>query len=117
MPRQRLAPGEHGKITCSRRGGRHYATTYLRLLTGKRVEREASGKSAEEARRRLVARIAAELAVGPGRGSVNAKTTLDELFDVWIPAKVAEDRIGERTQTLYKDTWRLHGRKQLGEQT
>lgn len=115
MPRQRLAPGEHGKITCSRRGGRHYATTYLRLLTGKRVEREASGKSAEEARRRLVARIAAELAVGPGTGSVNAKTTLDELFDVWIPAKIAEDRIGERTQTLYKDTWRLHGRNQLGD--
>lgn len=115
MPRQRLEPGEHGKITSSRRGGRYYATTYLRLQTGRRVEREASGKSAEEARRRLVARIAAELAVGPGRGSVNAKTTLDELFDVWIRAKVAEDRIGERTQTLYSDTWRLHGRKQLGE--
>lgn len=76
---------------------------------------EVAGKSAEDARRNLVARIAAELAVGPGIGAVNAKTTLDELFDLWMPAKIAEDGIGERTQTLYQDTWRLHGRKQLGQ--
>lgn len=114
MPRQRLVPGEHGKITCARRDGRHYATTYLRLLTGKRVEREASGKSAEDARRNLNARITAELAAGPGTGSVNAKMTLDELFEVWMPTKVSEDGIGGRTQTLYRDTWRLHGKDQLG---
>lgn len=114
MPRQRLAPGEHGKITCTRRDGRHYATTYLRLHTGKRVEREAAGKSAEDARRNLATRIAAELSVGTGTGTVNAKTTLDELFEVWMPAKIAEDRIGGRTQTLYRDTWRLHGKDQLG---
>ncbi|MEF9456046.1 tyrosine-type recombinase/integrase [Mycobacteroides abscessus] len=114
MPRQRLAPGEHGKITCARRNGRHYATTYLRLHTGKRVEREAAGKSAEDARRNLATRIAAELSVGTGTGTVNAKTTLDELFEVWMPAKIAEDRIGGRTQTLYRDTWRLHGKDQLG---
>ncbi|WP_100523842.1 tyrosine-type recombinase/integrase [Mycobacteroides abscessus] len=114
MPRQRLAPGEHGKITCARRDGRHYATTYLRLHTGKRVEREASGKSAEDARRNLNARITAELAAGPSTGPVNAKTTLDELFGVWMPSKVSEDGIGGRTQTLYRDTWRLHGKYQLG---
>ncbi|KPG25862.1 tyrosine-type recombinase/integrase [Mycobacteroides immunogenum] len=114
MPRQRLAPGEHGKITCARRDGRHYATTYLRLHTGKRVEREASGKSAEDARRNLNARITAELAAGPSTGPVNAKTTLDELFGVWMPSKVSEDGIGGRTQTLYRDTWRLHGKDQLG---
>ncbi|MEU9805584.1 tyrosine-type recombinase/integrase [Mycobacterium sp. NPDC050853] len=115
MPRQRLAPGEHGKVTCTRREGKHYATTYLRLLTGKRVEREASGRSAEEARRNLRARITAELATGSGTGSVNGRTTLDDLFGVWIPAKIAEDGIGERTQTLYRDAWRLHGKGQLGE--
>ncbi|WP_100485990.1 tyrosine-type recombinase/integrase [Mycobacteroides abscessus] len=114
MPRQRLAPGEHGKITCSRRGGRHYATTYLRLPTGKRVEREASGKSAEDARRILAARITAELAAGPGMGTVNGKMTLAELFEAWMPAKIAEDGIGGRTQTLYRGTWRLHGEDQLG---
>lgn len=114
MPRQRLAPGEHGKITCTRRDGKHYATTYLRLHTGCRVEREATGKSAEDARRNLATRISAELAAGPGAGTVNAKTTLDELFEVWMPTKIAEDGIGGRTQTLYRDTWRLHGRDQLG---
>lgn len=114
MPRQRLAPGEHGKVTCTRRDGKHYATTYLRLHTGRRVEREATGKSAEDARRNLTARIVAELAAGTGSGSVTVKTTLDELFEAWMPAKIAEDGIGGRTQTLYRDTWRLHGKEQLG---
>lgn len=44
---------------------------------------------------------------------IDCRTTLSELFDAWIPAKVAEDRIGERTVTLSRDTW-LHGEQQLG---
>lgn len=115
MPRQRLAPGEHGKITDSRRGEIFYATTYVRLHSGKLREREASSrKSAEDSRRELKRRIAAELAAGEPTGVINRRTTLSELFDAWIPAKVAEDRIGERTATLYRDTWRLHGDQQLG---
>lgn len=116
MPRQRLAPGEHGKITDARRGEIFYATTYLRLYSGKLREREASSrKSAEDARRELKRRIAAELAAGEPTGVINRRTTLSELFEAWMPTKVAEDRIGERTATLYRDTWRLHGEQQLGE--
>lgn len=115
MPRQRLAPGEHGKITDSQRDGIFYATTYVRLHSGKLREREASSrKSAEDARRELKRRIAAELEAGEPTGVINRRTTLSELFEVWIPAKIAEDRIGERTATLYRDTWRLHGEHQLG---
>ncbi|MEN4399650.1 integrase [Mycolicibacterium fortuitum] len=115
MPRQRLAPGEHGKITDTRRGEIFYATTYLRLHSGKLREREASSrKSAEDARRELKRRIAAELEAGEPTGVITSKTTLSELFGVWLPTKVAEDRIGERTATLYRDTWRLHGEQQLG---
>jgi len=115
MPRQRLAPGEHGKITDTRIGEIFYATTYLRLHSGKLREREASSrKSPEDARRELKRRIAAELEAGEPVGVINRRTTLSELFEAWIPAKVAEDRIGERTATLYRDTWRLHGERQLG---
>lgn len=116
MPRQRLAPGEHGKITDTRQGEIFYATTYLRLHSGKLREREASSrKSAEDARRELKRRIAAELEAGEPTGVINSRTTLSELFEAWILAKVAEDQIGERTVTLYRDTWRLHGEQQLGE--
>ncbi|AHC23841.1 MULTISPECIES: tyrosine-type recombinase/integrase [Mycobacteriaceae] len=115
MPRQRMAPGEHGKITDSRRGEIFYATTYVRLRSGVLREREASSrKSAEDARRELKRRIAAELEAGEPTGAIDRRTTLSELFGAWIPAKVAEDGIGERTATLYRDTWRLHGDRQLG---
>lgn len=110
-----MAPGEHGKITDSRRSEIFYATTYLRLHSGKLREREASSrKSAEDARRELKRRIAAELEAGEPVGVINRRTTLSELFEAWIPAKVAEDGIGDRTVTLYRDTWRLHGERQFG---
>ena len=115
MPRQRLAPGEHGKITDARSGELYCATTYVRLHSGVLREREASSrKSAEDARRELKRRLQAELAAGQPNGVINGRTTLSELFEAWIPAKIAEDRIGERTATLYRDTWRLHGDRQLG---
>jgi integrase len=115
MPRQRMAPGEHGKIAERELSGIFYATTYVRLYSGKLREREArSTKSAEDARRTLKRRIAAELAVGEPTGVISHRTTLSELFQVWIPAKIAEDRIGERTTTLYRDTWRLYGEQQIG---
>lgn len=114
MPRQRLAPGEHGKVTCTRRNGKHYATTYLRLQTGRRVEREATGKSAEDARRNLTARIVAELAAGTGAGVVNGKTTLDDLFDAWVADKVAQGYLSPQSEMQYRRVWRGHGSEYLG---
>ncbi len=110
-----MAPGEHGKITVGRRGELFYATTYVRLHSGKLREREASSrKSTEDARRELKRRIEAELSAGEPTGVISRRTTLSELFDAWLPAKIAEDRIGERTATLYRDVWKLHGDRQLG---
>ncbi|APE17756.1 integrase [Mycobacterium sp. WY10] len=115
MPRQRMAPGEHGKITDSRRGEIFYATTYLRLYSGKLREREASSrKSAEDARRELKRRIASELAAGESTGAINSRTTLSELFEVWIAAKVSEDGVKGQTESQYRDVWRLHGDRQIG---
>lgn len=114
MSRQRLAPGEHGKVTCTRRGGKHYATTYLRLHTGKRVEREAVGKSAEDARRNLNARITDELATGAGSGAVNAKTTLGDLFEAWITDKVERGSLSPQSEAQYRRVWRGHGSEKIG---
>lgn len=122
-----MEPGEHGKITerevtnkIERNGKNktetlYYATTYVRLHSGKLREREAmSRKSAEDARRELLRRIKKELAEGEPTGVITGKTTLSELFDAWISAKVIEDGLKPQTEQQYRDTWRLHGHKQLG---
>ena len=68
MPRQRLDPGKWGKVTDRKVEKKavvngktkvvetlYYATTYVRLHSGKLREREAmSRKSAEDARRQLM---------------------------------------------------------------
>lgn len=80
MPCQRLAPGEHGKITTTRRSSTWYATTYVRLHTGKLREREASStKSAEDARRILMRRLKAELESTTPAVIIGSRTTLSEL--------------------------------------
>ncbi|MFN6548894.1 tyrosine-type recombinase/integrase [Mycolicibacterium septicum] len=115
MPRQRMAPGEHGKITDTRRGEIFYATTYLRLHSGKLREREASSrKSPEDARRELKRRIAAELEAGEPTGIINRLTTLSELFEAWITAKVTEDGLKPQTEQHYRDVWRLHSDERIG---
>jgi integrase len=115
MPRQRLAPGEHGKITEVRRGGTWYASTYVRLHTGKLREREASStKSAEDARRTLQRRIKTELESTAPAGVIGDRTTLSQLFEVWISIKVTEDGLKPQTESQYRKAWRLHGSDQLG---
>jgi integrase len=115
MPRQRLAPGEHGKITDSRRGEIWCATTYVRLHSGKLHEREAtSRKSAEDARRALQRRIKTELESTSPTGVIGVRTTLSELFEVWIESKIAEDGLKEQSRGQYRQAWRLYGDGQLG---
>lgn len=115
MPRQRMEPGEHGKITETSSDGIYYARTYVRLHSGKLREREAtSRKSAEDARRELKRRITIELAAGEPTGVITGKTTLSELFEIWISAKVTEDGLKPQTAQQYRDAWRLHGDGQIG---
>ncbi len=115
MPRQRLAPGEHGKITTARRGDVYRATTYVRLHTGKLREREATGRSAEAARRALQQRIKTELESTAPDGIINHKTTLSELYAVWAKTKVIEDGVKPQSMAGYERAWRLHGAEQFGE--
>ncbi len=115
MPRRRIAPGEHGKITTVHRGGTWYASTYVRLLTGKLREREASSdKSGEAARRELQRRIKEELAATTPTGTITDRTTLSELFEAWIAMKVSEDGLKDQSVGQYRQAWRVHGNDELG---
>ncbi|WP_374023908.1 tyrosine-type recombinase/integrase [Mycobacterium sp. HNNTM2301] len=114
MPRQRLQPGEHGRITEWSGGGKHFAATYVRDGDGKRrrVER-SSEKSIEDARRILQRHLANRRTPLAGQ-TVTDKTTLSELFDLWIETKAAVDGVSQQTAGQYRDVWKVHGDRQLG---
>lgn len=114
MPRQRLAPGEHGRITQWSSGGKYFAATYVRDSDGerRRVER-SSDKSSEDARRILQRHLQGRRAPLSGQ-AVTDRTTLAELFDIWIEAKAVVDGVSQQTANQYREVWEAHGAAQLG---
>ncbi|ODR01605.1 integrase [Mycobacterium sherrisii] len=114
MPRERLLPGEHGQITCRTSGGTFFASVYVRDADGKRrrVER-SSAKSAEDARRLLQRELSKRLTPFANQ-AVSGRTTLAELFELWITAKAVEDGVLQQSLDSYRATWRVHGAVQLG---
>ena len=101
MPRQRMRPGEWGRISERSSGGRFFASTYVRDGDGKRrrVER-SSEKSAEDARRTLQRHLAKRRSPLSGQ-AVTDKTTLAELFEIWAESKVAADGVKPQTVDAY----------------
>lgn len=109
-----MAPGEHGRIAERSSGGKFYATTYVRDSDGKRrrVER-SSEKSAEDARR-MLQRHLKDRRPPVSEQEITDRSTLAELFEVWIVAKAAEDGVSSQTADQYRQVWAKHGAKQLG---
>lgn len=109
-----MAPGEHGRIAERSSGGKFFATTYVRDSDGnrRRVER-SSDKSAEDARRLLQRHLAGRRAPLAAQ-LVGDKTTLAELFEVWIGGKVKRGEIKPQTENQYRHVWTKHGDSQLG---
>lgn len=124
MPRQRMEPGEHGKITerviitKSPDGSKvesFYAATYVRDSDGKRRRVERSSLKSGEDARRLLQRHLRDRRPPVARGQeITDRTTLAELFEVWIVAKAAEDGVSIQTAEQYRQVWTKHGAKQLG---
>jgi integrase len=114
MPRQRMRPGEHGRITERSSGCRFFASTYVRDSDGKRrrVER-SSAKSAEDARRLLQQHLVERRAPLSDQ-LVTGRTTLGELFEMWLRAKSFEDGIKDQTGSQYRQVWKIHGAGRLG---
>jgi integrase len=109
-----MLPGEHGSITVRGVGGRFVASTYARDSDGKRrrVER-SSEKSAEDARRLLHRHLARRRAPISGR-DVTDRTTLSELFLLWVEQKQVVDGVRPQSVDHYRMVWRTHGADQLG---
>jgi integrase len=109
-----MRPGEWGRITERSSGGRFFASTYVRDSDGKRrrVER-SSEKSAEDARRLLHRHLAERRAPISGR-EVTDRTTLSELFLLWIDQKQVVDGVRPQSVDHYRMVWRTHGADQLG---
>jgi integrase len=114
VPRQRMRPGEHGRITEKRSGGTFFASTYVRDADGKRrrVER-SSAKSAEDARRLLQQHLVVRRSPLSDQ-LVTGRTTLGELFEMWLSAKSFEDGVKDQTCGQYRQVWETHGADQLG---
>lgn len=109
-----MRPGDHGRISERSSGGMFYASTYVRDRDAKRrrVERSSS-RSAEDARRilqrHLVIRRPPAL-----KTEVNERTTLGDLFEVWIHSKLSEDGVSPQSADHYRAVWKTHGVNQLG---
>lgn len=114
MPRQRMEPGEHGKITTKACGGGLVeARTYVRDEDGRRRQVRRTGRSAEAAERALKKHL--KVRTTPVEGQlVTEATTLSELFDVWITVKVSEGELKPQSVTTYRQAWSAYGENQLG---
>ncbi|WP_204081177.1 tyrosine-type recombinase/integrase [Mycobacterium riyadhense] len=114
MPRQRLQPGEHGRITVIACGKSLFeASTYVRDGDGVRRKVRRTGRSEEDARRALQRHLKQRTAPLTGQ-IISETTTLAELFDVWIARKVSEDRLMPQSEAQYRKVWRIHGAGKLG---
>lgn len=109
-----MRPGEHGKVSERASGGKFFASAYVRDVDGnrRRVER-SSDKSIEDARR-LLQRHLVQRRTPLSHQIVTDRTTLAELFELWIEAKCAEDGVRPQTADAYRAVWRTHGADQLG---
>ncbi|NKY56153.1 tyrosine-type recombinase/integrase [Nocardia flavorosea] len=111
MPRQRMAPGEWGKITVKKVGpGRYAASTYVRDEDGRRRQAERTGSSEEDARRSLLRHLKNRTTPVHG-AAITERTSLSELFEVWIASK---DRLKQQSRDDYRRVWNKYGESQLG---
>jgi integrase len=95
-------------------GGKFFASAYVRDVDGnrRRVER-SSDKSIEDARR-LLHRHLVQRRAPLSSQVVTDRTTLAELFELWIEAKGSEDGVRPQTADAYRAVWRTHGADQIG---
>ncbi|MGW5923845.1 site-specific integrase [Nocardia fluminea] len=111
MPRQRMAPGEWGKITVKPTGkGQFTAYTYVRDEDGQRRKLERRGASEEAARRNMLRHLKSRMAP-LADAVITDRTTLAELFPIWLATKT---KLKPQSRGVYQQAWNRHGRKQIG---
>ncbi|MCX4097612.1 tyrosine-type recombinase/integrase [Nocardia sp. alder85J] len=112
MPRERMRPGEWGKIKVRETGpGKFTAVTYIRDQDGKRREVERSGRSEEDARRNLLRELRSRSTPISSVALVTDKTTLSELFSAWLATK---GKLKGQSATQYRRGWKRNAEEQIG---
>ncbi|NIL86486.1 Tyrosine recombinase XerC [Rhodococcus fascians] len=116
MPRERLKPGEWGVITTTKRDKSHVAKARIRDRDGKLRLVEATGVSADEARRKLQAKLVERVAPeGEKDGQLSKRSTVSELAEYWLAEKETSTSVGESTLSLYRSAWRSVCEDALGD--
>lgn len=109
-----MRPGEHGRIAETQSGGKYFASTYVRDADGKRRRVERSSDKSPEAARRLLQRHLVQRQTPLSGQVLNDRTTLSELFELWIDMKAAVDGVSQQTADQYRAVWKVHGAEQIG---
>jgi integrase len=111
-----MRPGEWGKITVKEiEPDKFVASCYARGRDGRRRQPERSGRSEEDARRNLL-RYLQKLGTPPkaSGAAITERTSLAQLFDVWIERREQSGRVTEQSIDQYTRVWKARGRKQIG---
>lgn len=112
MTRQRLRPGEWGKITTTTRNGTDVAKVRIRDRDGKLRLVEASGKSPEDARKNVQRKLA-NRANPSGDKELRSNSTVTDLAEYWLDDKA--DSVEPQTLHTYRDTWEKVCKAPLGD--
>ncbi|WP_433678064.1 tyrosine-type recombinase/integrase [Nocardia sp. CA-119907] len=111
MPRERIKPGRHGKITvtvvrdAAGKPIRHIAKTRLRDLDGALRKVEATGKSKPKAIAALEEKLARRVA--PSKFEITADTLVHRLAERWR-TKVERSKLSANTKRRYGEVLDLH---------
>ncbi|MFI6364144.1 hypothetical protein ACIBG0_15490 [Nocardia sp. NPDC050630] len=120
MPRERIKPGRHGKITvtvvrdAAGKPIRHVAKTRLRDLDGALRQVEAVGQSKSKAIAALEEKLARRVA--PSKSEITADTLVHRLVERW-QIKVERSKLSANTKRRYGEILDLHIVPRIGKLT
>lgn len=120
MPRERIKPGRHGKITVTvvrdeaGKPIRHIAKTRLRDLDSALRKVEATGKSNPKAIAALEEKLARRVA--PSNSEITADTLVHRLAERWR-TKVERSKLSANTKRRYGEILDLHIVPRIGKLT
>lgn len=103
MARQRLRPGEWGKITTTTRDDKHVAKVRIRDLDGVLRLVEATGTSAEDARLSVQKKLTDRTAPTTTK-ELSRSSSVSELAEYWLEEKAGD--VAPQSLSTYTDTWK-----------
>lgn len=114
MGRERMAPGEWGKITTAKRGTSHVAKARIRDFDGRVRLVEATGPSADGARRILQQKLSSRVRRESDSQGLSRQSTVREIAAYWLYSK-RPPNVSKQTHNTYSEVWERFCAGSLGE--